>query len=191
MVEIIPFARVTFHVSIGVAIVGQKRCAVMIDVNEPTNLIFKPRNDERYVTYYRYAFESQKKIPFAAIIGALIANDITPQDGINHPINPDNLHYFDLPYSRLEEIMEIIRLVLNGITLGWNRIPNYRLFTYSQIERETAICEMERQMISMDQPAAIILEGCAKIGTYTVNIFRTKDIDSYSENQTIRNDEVA
>ena len=129
------FKKIPFYAAVGVSLFGEKeRCGVIVESGEPTKRILKPNYNLKHLFTHFFTFNSCRKVPFSAIIGNLVANGIFPcdDDGFNPPENPDNKFYLELPVDRKDDIIKIIRLTLDGITLGPDFTPSYNEFVLSE-----------------------------------------------------------
>ncbi|QYB17615.1 hypothetical protein PV-S19_0251 [Pacmanvirus S19] len=129
----VAFQRVPFYVAVGVSLYGKQRCGIMVNHGEPGDCIVKPTYGLKHKFTYYFTFNACRKVPFSAILGNLVANGIVPVDekGFNPPYNPDNSFYLRLPVEKMEQIKEIIRATLNGITIGANCTPEFSEYELS------------------------------------------------------------
>lgn len=157
------FKLTKYYAAIGISAVSA-RCGLYVDtVAPPSNGVFQPTNDRKYIIHTVIEFLAPKKSAYTAIVNALKRNEILPDGNIDSfipPINPSNKFYTGLLVTHLERILVIVQeicRILDIVVGADGKITSGAIIKKISTEELSARLEREKPNIGLNHPGVIVL----------------------------------
>lgn len=165
------FNRTQFYVAIGKCVIPDYCCVFVDNVLPPQ--VMKPVNGRTYITMVVFDFLAPKKVPYAMIISNLRCAGIFP-DGkselFNHPTNPDNKFYTELPFSHIHKIIHVIRKSIEPMTIGEDLEPHY-IETHINADAVEIAIRKNQPSLTLDSPVVVLLDTGDRTVPYDIHKF--------------------
>jgi len=160
------YAKRDIIVFIAINIYDTSKCCVKVVYEENTGLIIKPADRQKSIIKYKFKFSGLKKIAFTAIMSNLYHSNIIPADQTTCA-NPDNEYYYDLPTSKIDKIVSIIKRTIEGITISYDNAS----YEFSEISEEEILKtkkEIQNNLIKLSDFSMISFDTSKKTMVFNV-----------------------
>lgn len=109
------FTYVNCNIFLGIDESNSKLFGIWVTYENFDGAVFTPTIGFPHTIIKKFSAQVPRKSLFGILITSLRDAEIIPLNGFNHPKNPDNQYYIELPCSKLEAAIKIIRLRLGGV----------------------------------------------------------------------------
>lgn len=117
------FTYVECKILVGIDESNHDLFGICVNYNTNNCKAFTPNIGFPHTVIRTFTASVPKKSMFGILVTSLRDIDIVPVSGFNHPINPDNQYYIELPASKLDTAIDNIRLRINGVAKISNNNP--------------------------------------------------------------------